>query len=57
MRNLEAESERTSYVPDPTGRSYGIMVYTCVPAGERFNFTPVANSPLPNPTDTLDDSS
>ena len=37
MRNQEAESERTSYAPDLTGRSYGRMVYTRVPAGERFN--------------------
>ena len=57
MRNQEAESEWTSYEPDPTGRSYGRMVYSRVPPGERFNFTSAANSPLPNPTDTLDDSS
>ena len=58
MRNLEEESERTSYVPDPSGRSYGRVVYSRVPASERFNFTPVnANSPLPNPSDTFNDSS
>ena len=57
MRTQEAESERTNYEPDPTGRSYGRMVYSRVPTRERFNFTPEANSPLPNHTDTLDDSS
>ena len=58
MRNCEAESKRTSYKPDPTGRSYGRVVYSRVPAVERFNFTPVnANSPPPNPSDSLNDSS
>ena len=57
MRTQEAESERTSYVSDPTGQTYGRMVYSRVPAGERFTFTPVANSPLPKLPDTPNDSS
>ena len=61
MRNLEAESERTSYVPDPSGRTYGRIVYSWVPANDRFAFTPVdanpSSEPLPNPSNTLNDSS
>ena len=58
MRNLQAESERTSYVPDPSGRSYGRVVYSRVPASEQFNFILVnTNSPLPNPSDTPKDPS
>ena len=42
-------------MPDPSGRTYRRVVYSRVPAADRFAFTPVDASPwaehLPNPSD------
>ena len=51
IRNLEPTFEKTSYVSDPSGRTSGSE-----PTGERVNFTPLADAPLPQPGYTVDDS-
>ena len=56
IRNLEPTFERTNYVSDPSGQTSGRMAYSCVPTGEGVNFTPLADSPHPQPGYTLDDS-
>ena len=56
IRNMETTFERTNYVSDPFGRTSGRMAYSRVPTGEGVNFTPLADSPLPQPGYTLDDS-
>ena len=32
MRNLDSESERATYQPDPTGQTFGGVQYTRAPA-------------------------
>ena len=41
MRNVDSESERANYQPDPTGRTFGRVQYTRAATTDRFAFTPV----------------
>ena len=64
MRNVESESERATYQPDPTGQTIGRVEYTRLPTTDQFVFTPVpVNSPvvseprpLPKPPNAADDN-
>ena len=64
MRNVDSESERATYRPDPTGQTFGRVQYTRAQTTDRFAFTPVpVNSPvvsephpLPNPPAATDDN-
>ena len=52
VRISEPESERASFLPDPTGQTGGRMLYSRIPAGERFGFAPAINSPPPKAPDS-----
>ena len=54
IRNLETTFERNNYVSDP--QTSGRTAYPRVPTGEGVSFAPLADSPLPQPGYTVDDS-
>ena len=64
MRSAEIESERATYRPDPTGKTFGRVQYTRLPATGRFTFTQVPGEspavseprPLSNPPTATDDN-
>ena len=56
IRNLEPTFEGTNYVSDSFRRASGRMAYPHVSTGGGVNLAPLADSPLPQPGYTIDDS-